>query len=119
VAWNVDKELFENAWHEMAGVVHRTSISKGWWEDCVPGTKDILYRIALIHSELGEGTEYTRKGNPPSEHIPTYSGLEEEFADVVIRIMDIAMWYGMDVEGAIASKVDFNRTRPYKHGKEA
>jgi NTP pyrophosphatase (non-canonical NTP hydrolase) len=37
-------------------------------------------------------------------------------ADVVIRIMDMAGYYGIDLEQAIIDKIKYNKTRPYKHG---
>jgi NTP pyrophosphatase (non-canonical NTP hydrolase) len=52
---------------------------------------------------------YTSAGGKP-EGIPT------EMADVVIRIMDMAGYYGIDLEQAIIDKIKYNKTRPYKHG---
>lgn len=76
-------------------------------------------KIALMHSELSEALEYERKGNGKSDHIPQFSGVEEEFADVIIRIMDYAAHKGLDVAGAVAAKHEFNLTRPFKHGGKA
>ncbi len=74
-------------------------------------------RVALIHSELSEALEGFRQGNPASEHIPTYSAIEEELADVIIRIMDLSAEKGYRVAGAVIAKMAFNTTRPYRHGK--
>jgi hypothetical protein len=41
-----------------------------------------------------------------------------ELADAVIRIGDLVYLLGGDLEGSIAEKHDYNRTRPYKHGKK-
>ena len=59
-----------------------------------------------------------RLGNPPSEHIPNFSSLEEEMADLVIRVLDFAEDQKLDLGGAIIEKMKFNETREYKHGKK-
>ena len=43
-----------------------------------------------MHSELSEALEALRQGNPRSEHIPEFSGVEEEMPDLIIRVLDAA-----------------------------
>lgn len=76
-------------------------------------------RLALIHAELSEALEYFRHGNPPSDHIPEFSGVEEELADAVIRCMDLADERGWSLGSAIVAKMKFNATRLVKHGGKA
>lgn len=73
-------------------------------------------KIALMHSELSEALEYLRKGNGPSDHIPDFSGAEEEFADCIIRIMNTAQRLHLRVAEAMIAKQAFNADRPFKHG---
>lgn len=77
-----------------------------------------LSRVALIMSELGEMVEAIRKPGE-SDKIPGFSGLEEEASDVIIRMLDMADWLGLDLDGAIPAKHNYNDSREYKHGKNA
>ena len=36
----------------------------------------------------------------------------------MIRCFDMADYYGIDMEAAILEKHEFNKTRPYLHGKK-
>lgn len=45
-------------------------------------------------------------------------GVAVELADAVIRIADLCGHMGIDLEAAIALKMDYNETRPFKHGKK-
>ena len=107
-------EQFINHFASMSGSIHDNAAVHGWWEE--PREDGTL--IALIMSEAAEALEALRKGNGPDEHCPQFSGAEVELADVVIRIMDMAEARGWNVAGAIVAKHEFNKTRPYKHGKE-
>lgn len=97
-------------------MAHRIAESKGWWDG---GERNFGETTALIHSELSEALEAKRHGNPPSDHIPAFSGVEEEWADVVIREMDVASVDGYRLAEAIWAKLMFNAGRPYKHGGKA
>lgn len=45
-------------------------------------------------------------------------GVAVELADAVIRIADLCGHLGIDLEAAIALKMEYNETRPFKHGKQ-
>lgn len=85
---------------------------QGFWQSDNTGEK-----IALMHSELSEALEADRK-DLPSEHLgEDFSGLEEELADVIIRVLDFAGYHQLDLAGALQAKLHYNLTRPFKHGK--
>jgi NTP pyrophosphatase (non-canonical NTP hydrolase) len=44
--------------------------------------------------------------------------VEEELADAIIRICDIAGIYEIDLDWHVKAKMAYNETRPYKHGKK-
>lgn len=66
--------------------------------------------IALMHSELSEMLEGVRK-NTFDSHLPTRRSEEVELADLIIRALDYAAWRGLDLQGAIADKLQYNATR--------
>lgn len=102
---------------ELVKQAHETAIRKGWYEE--PRTFGEM--IALCHSELSEALEDYRNGNEP-DHIwldeinGKLRGIPIELADVMIRIFDMCGHYDIDLELAIAEKMEYNKTRPYKHG---
>lgn len=109
-----EQEFFVAAWRTLAQAVHDNARNKGFWDH----ERNDGEAIALIHSELSEALEALRKGNPPDDKVPTYSGAEAELADVVIRIMDLAEGRGWRVAEALVAKMRYNETRERLHGKE-
>lgn len=93
--------------------VHHLARLKGWWENVERST---LAAFANIHGEISEAWESFRIGNPKSEKIPEFTQIEEEMADVVIRVMDVCQANGWDLEKAIKAKHEFNKGRSFRHG---
>lgn len=92
--------------------IHDQNVAKGFYDH----DRSVSELIVLMHSELSEAIEADRKGLA-DDKLSHRSGLEVELADCVIRILDAAAYLKLDLEGAILEKLDYNKTRPYKHGK--
>lgn len=95
--------------------VHGNAVAHGWWEG--GGERNIGEALALMHSELSEALEAARAGFPQDQKLPEYDNFTVELADCIIRIFDLAGGMGLDLVGALLAKHEFNKSRPFKHGK--
>jgi NTP pyrophosphatase (non-canonical NTP hydrolase) len=114
---------------------HRTSLDHGFWdilgyindmeEECIMSPvkaaelRDAVkaQKIALAHSELSELLEAVRGPSKPCEKVPSITVVEEECADLLIRLMDFSQEYQVRLGLATLLKMEFNEGRPHKHGK--
>lgn len=102
--------------HQVGKSIFENAKAHGFWPENIADRNE-AEMIALMHSELSEALEGLRHGNPPSDHIPEYSAVEEELADCIIRILDFCEAKGIRIGEAIIAKMNFNASRPFKHGK--
>ena len=103
---------------------HAISLEKGWYNP--PPT--IEGRLILMHSEISEAVEEYRNGErldairyDPSQGagLGKPEGIPIELADIIIRVADFCGWAQIDLEKAVAMKMEYNRTREYRHGGKA
>lgn len=107
--------------NEIVEVIHETAIDHGWWEPNQDGYKRTRGEsIALMHSELSEALEEIRlpDGMPLRFEGFKPEGWAIELLDCVIRILDFIRQEApdLDIERALLAKMEYNRTRPYRHG---
>lgn len=79
-----------------------------------------------LHSEISEAWEAYRAGKlflpcdkaekMQAMGLKPLSCIEEELADIVIRVFDTSEALGIDIEAAVAAKHEYNMSRPIRHG---
>jgi NTP pyrophosphatase (non-canonical NTP hydrolase) len=102
--------------------------------------ENIPEKLMLIVSEVGEACEALRRGKrfggkfdvgKVKELISAFKGdlpdeifeaavkdtFEDEIADAIIRLLDLAHSVGMDVDFHVREKMKYNESRPFRHGK--
>lgn len=129
---NVDKGFYEE---------HYSLLQKmndlGWELEYVDSyTKAFIdQRLALVTTEISEAVESNRKnkyadikefykdkqGTPfhfkSSFESHIKDTVEDELADSLIRILDLAGYMGIDLQMHVDTKLHYNSLREHKHGK--
>lgn len=122
--------------NELAREIHENAKSKGFYEE----EKNIGELLCLIHSEVSEALEADREDShtdwdnfnaelkaqksegyrdawKTSFDLHVKDTFEDELADIMIRVMDLAAYKGINLEEHIKLKMTRNSLRDYKHGK--
>ena len=117
--------------------IYETNVKKGFWDK----EFNMGEKLMLITSELSEALEVDRKdenksvpggiksymsslkSNEDDKFKPLFESwvkdtLPDEFADVIIRVLDLCGHLEIDIDWHIRMKMKYNQLREYKHGKK-
>lgn len=104
--------------NELAKRIYDFNVTMGWHT----GAPDLARYLMNLHSEISELWEAWRKGEiaKPCDKAAKMSEpltcMEEELADILIRTLDTAHVWEVDIDRAVRIKMEFNATRPHRHG---
>jgi NTP pyrophosphatase (non-canonical NTP hydrolase) len=113
---------------QLCKISHKLARLKGFWgdygkdlttyKDYYVKDRNISEMLMLTVSELGEACNALRKNNlQHNAGAWRKDTFEDEIADTFIRLADMCEALDIDIDWQIKKKLQYNRTRPYKHGK--
>lgn len=112
--------------NEIADAVYQQAWSSGWHSDV--DTEDAFVERACnnLHDEVSELHEAWRNGtlrdacDKASKMLEVgiipLTCIEEEYADILIRVLDNCRKLGVDIQSAVERKHAYNATRAFRHG---
>lgn len=122
----------------MSKSIHADNVKKGFYDELenVPQDYVVFKQLLLIITEISEAAEELRK-NPIDNTIEPYfpsaltledsikafeerfkDKFQDEIADTFIRLLDLCGYLKINIDEWIDAKLEYNRTRGYKHGKK-
>jgi hypothetical protein len=96
--------------NEISAKIHE--LNKTWWKFDEEGkpVSNKGERMMLMVSEISEAMEGARK-NLMDDKLPHRTMEEVELADLLVRAFDYAGAFGLDLDGALSEKLQYNRVR--------
>lgn len=115
--------------NELSKNIYEGNKARGFWDK----ERNIGETLMLVVTELAEALEAHRAGklstyadkmayvesDDTAQAFKDYikDSFEDEIADAVIRLLDMCGGFGIDIDFHVTSKLMYNSSRPYKHGK--
>jgi NTP pyrophosphatase (non-canonical NTP hydrolase) len=114
--------------NELAKEIHEGNAARGFWEE----DRKLTEVVMLTVCELAEAIEadrankwvtetdlikYLNKYEPDVFRKTIKDTVQDEIADAIIRILDFSHKFNIDLDFHIKAKLNYNASRPYKHGK--
>lgn len=122
----------------MSKEIHRDNYNKGFYDlpYAIPSDYVVMKQLLLIITEIAEATEVLRKDGINYKLEPIFKNtltledavldfklnykdkFQDEIADTFIRLLDLCGYLDIDIDKWIEAKLEYNKTREYKHGKK-
>ena len=114
IAMNRIKRAKETTLNTMRDAIYEDAVAKGLWDDeedymptdCVDFIRDEVIEL--------EDTAMNWEDDVCNDN----SAFCEELADVIIMSLSVAGYLGIDIDAEVRRKMEINKGRPWKHGKE-
>lgn len=105
--------------NDLRDAIYEDAVAHGLWEKT-----DGPMECSFLVSE--EATELVNAGNEVQiarwrfsvDETEALGNYVEELADVIIASLSVAGKLGIDIDAAVRRKMEINKARPWKHGKE-
>ena len=91
--------------------IYEDAVAHGLWDERYPATD-------CVNLILGEVIELECAAMDWMDGYIDNSEFCQELADVIIMSLSVAVKLGIDIDAAVRSKMEINKGRPWKHGKE-
>lgn len=112
--------------NDLAEIVHQNAKDKGFYDQEETDSVFIARALMNLHAECselweahrnGETDDYCDKaGKMVDMHLPALKCVEEELADILIRVLDTAARLNVNIGTAVWAKHTYNTSREYRHG---
>ena len=108
--------------NNLRDAIYADAVAHGLWEDADKFAKEFAEKESM--EKFSRWYEAANLIFFESEEILTaveeynYDNAIEELADTIIMCMSAAGYLGIDIDAAVKAKMEINRGRPWKHGKE-
>ena len=98
--------------------IYEDAVVHGLWEDeyDIIGCTNVIEEEFLELEHAADDVQFARVCfDDDNEALQFYV---EELADVIIASLSVAGKLGIDIDAAVRRKMEINKARPWKHGKE-
>jgi len=103
--------------NSIADQVHELACIKGWHSQSETEDHFIERTCNNLHDEISELHEAWRNNRLHDVcDKGTLTCLEEELADIIIRVLDASRKLHVDIQHAVLTKHEINKTRTTRHG---
>ena len=105
------------SFNDLRDAIYEDAVAHGLWDkykyypatDCVDFIRDEMIELEYAAMNWRNGYE---------ENSELYPEFCHELADVIIMSLSVAGCLGIDIDAAVRRKMEINKRRPWKHGKE-
>ena len=126
IAMNRIKRAKETTLNTMRDAIYEDAVAKGLWESTDYTVKECIEAARQEGEPADQGEmmrgwameTIRREVNELEDASADADEYAEELADVIIASLSVAGKLGIDIDAAVRRKMEINKARPWKHGKE-